>query len=240
MHPKNNFIVFVLYSAFALCLLQPTPAYSFLSDPLSVDLPDIEVIPGATWHWVGRQMSFNGMPMSVKMFEYAGEQSDVESFYAALWKKKGHGKIESKNYGLNRIMGFEHRGFYVSVQFLQEGFWTKGKIVVSESPGKRRKDLKTEMKTPPGSIVASIVGSLDAGKRAETVTIDSYKSVDFNARFYESQLDYDDWVLIYSNRGSSDSALMHYQRGGEQLQITIQKITGFDKNRSQILIHWIK
>lgn len=238
--PKLTSISSFLLVSLLFISIFTTPALAYRGDPLLVELPDVPAPPGSSWNWVSRQMSYNGLPMSIKMFEVLGQYRDVEQFYSNLWKTTGHGKTDARDFGVYRIMGYELRGIYVSVQFRQEDNWVRGKIVVSESPNKRRPNFKTKLPKPPSSTVASVVESLDRGKRAETVTIESNKSVAFNKQYYENQLRSREWSLVYASGDGKNGSVQHYQKGSEQLQITIKKLTGIDNNRSEILIHWIK
>lgn len=223
-----------------LCLCGSMDVGAFGRDPLEVDLPDVPAPDGASWYWVSKNMAYNGLPMSIKMFEYAGLGREVDDFYKNYWRSSGHGQSKIKDFGLYRILSYDLRGMYTTVQYRLENGFIKGKIVVTESPGRRRSDKKSELPIPPAAEVASKVETRDGGQISETLTIESHKSVDFNKSYYENQLDFQDWKLVYQTGDPSESLIQHYQQGSQLLQITIKKITGIDKNRSQILIHWTK
>ncbi len=213
---------------------------AFRRDALDVKLPDVPVPPGATWFWGGQHMSYNGIPMSIKIFEYFGDERDVVDFYNNLWKSSAHGHTSVKNYGLYRIMGYEARGFYISVQFRQEGSFVKGKITTTETPGKRRPSFKTRLPKPPSAEVVNVVENLDGGQRTETVTIHSNKPVSYNAQYYARELKRLGWALVYQKGDGRNTVINHYQKSSQLLQITIKKLTVNDTNRSHILIHWMK
>ena len=227
-------------SVFFSFLIFILPAYALGWDPLDVDLPEVPAPDGASWYWVSKNMAYNGLPMSVKMFEFAGTADQVKSFYRNYWRMKGHGQTSEKDLGLYTILSQDLRGYYTTVQYRLENGFIKGKIVVTESPDRRRSDKKSKLPVPPGANVASKVESLDDGRRTETLTIESYKRVDFNRRYYENQMDFQGWKLVYQAGDGENSVVQHYQRSSELLQITIKKLTGIDRNRSHVLIHWIK
>lgn len=209
-------------------------------DPLSVKLPDLPIIPGASWQWVGKQMAIDGTPMSVKLFEYAGREEDVQRFYVKLWKSSGHGQYKAKNWGRTKLIGHELDGFYASVQYQQEGMFVKGKVVVTEVGGTYRKAAKTTVPKPPSATVISKLDSIDAGKRAETVTFDSNKTVDFNIRYYENQYENRGWSLIFVRDPSPETSIRHFQKDQEVVQVTVKRLKGSAKNRTHIVVHWMK
>ena len=224
---------------FALLSVLTSVSYAATRDPLSISLPDLPAIPGASWSWVGAKMAMNGIPMSIKTFEYLGAEQEVERYYTDLWKLKGHGQSVAKNFGRNRIIGYELDGFYSSVQYHQEGAFVKGKLVVTKLQTGAGAAQKTRIPKPPSSKRMSRVESLDGGQRTETVTFESNKTVDFNMRYYENQYENDGWKMAYA-KSSGSSVMRHYQRNGELMQITIRRLSGDGRRRSHILVHWIK
>jgi len=209
-------------------------------DPLLVQLPDLPVIPGASWSWVGARMAINGVPMSIKTFEFLGSEQQIVRYYTNLWKLKGHGQSVAKDFGSKRIIGYELDGFYSSVQYRQEGPFVKGKLVVTKLQLRAGSSKKSRIPKPPSSKRISRVESLDGGQRTETVTFESNKTVDFNMRYYENQYDNDGWKLAYAKVGEGNAVIRHYQRNGELMQITITQLSGDGRRRSHILVHWIK
>ncbi len=231
---------FCSFSLVVLLAVASSFTYAQAQDPLMVVLPDLPVIPGASWQWVGRQMAIDGTPMSVKMFEYAGPEADIEKFYVRLWKSSGHGQYKAKNWGREKLIGHELDGFYASVQYHKEGMFVKGKIVVTEVGGNYRRASKTSIPKPRSARLISKLDSIDAGKRAETVTFDSNKGVDFNMRYYENQYENRGWARILVRDPSQDVSIRHFQKGRELIQVTVKRLTGSDKNRTHIVVHWIK
>lgn len=227
-------------SAFLVLWLAGAHAAAAGRDALDVDLPDVPAPNGATWYWVSKNMAYNGMPMSIKMFEFAGTEEQVKSFYRNHFRMEGHGQTSEKNFGLYTILSQDLRGYYTTIQYRLENGFIKGKVVVSESPGKRLSDKKSKLPVPPGATVASKVESQDNGTRTETLTIESHKRIDFNRSYYESQLDFQGWKKVYQTGDGENAIVQHYQRSSELLQITIKKLSGIDRNRSHILVHWTK
>lgn len=210
------------------------------SDPLKTRLPNVPVPDAASWYWVGERMAYNGLPMSIKMFRYPGTEKSLQAFYRNYWRLQGHGQLVEKDFGAHKLMSYDLRGIYTSVQYRTSLAGVEGKLVVTESPGRRRPDRKSRLPVPPTAVIASKVETLDGSTRSETLTIESFKTLDFNKRYYENQLLFDQWKLVFTSGDGRQSSIQHYQKGADQLQITIKKLSGIDKNHSQILLHWIK
>jgi len=208
-------------------------------DPLQVQLPNLPVIPGASWTWVGQDMALNGVPMSIKTFEYRGTESELERFYISLWKSKGHGQYRAKDLGKYRIIGHELDGFYASVQYSQVGGLVKGKLVVTEVQTRTKRRYKVTVPQPPSSKLLSRIDSLDGNRRAETVTFESTKGVDFNSRYYENQLTRKDWLLVFQRTPSRNLSIRHYKKGSSLMQVTCKRLPGARKG-SHLIVHHIK
>lgn len=220
-----------------LSFLQNT--YAKRWDPLDMPLPELEVIPGATSQWVGKQMAHDGMPLSIRVFSYPGNIRDVEKFYTALFKSKGHGEVSVKNLAGNKVIGYELRGYIYSVQFHQEGSMVEGKLTVSPVPGRYRKSKKSSLPVAPGCKVLNKIESLDFGKRSETLTLTCQKSLDTLRHFYLNAMRYDKWSLVGS-RQSNLGRLLDFQRESEIVQINIKQISQKNKRLVNILINWIR
>lgn len=221
-------------------LLMAGPGFCGLRDPLSVELPELEVIDGASWYWAGRRMAVNNVPMSIKLFSYPGKPEDVKAYYLSLLKVKGHGKLSQKAIGDMAIIGFQLDGFQYSVQFSQQGDLVDGKIVVTPSPLNYRESKNTGLPLPPRSKVSSVVKSLEAGQRSESVTFETSLGVAHVLDFYASELLNDGWRR-YSGSGDGDQgAVVSFQRGGELLQLNIKGLQGANSTFTQVLINWIK
>lgn len=222
-----------------ILLLIPLAAVAGRFDPLDLPLPDLEVIPGASSQWVGRQMAHNGMPMSVRLFEFRGMEVDVEKYYRSLFRVKGHGESQFRNLGEYRVIGYELRGYLYSVQYRQRGSVVEGKLIVSPTPDRYRSNRSTRLPIPPGCSVLNKVESLDYGKRSETVTINCHKSLDKLEYFYLTSLEGERWSLV-RNRKTDLGSVLDYQRGSETLQIIIKQYSQKNKRLVNILINWIK
>ncbi len=221
-------------------IIGASQSYSKSYDPLTADLPQLPVPPGATWQWVGNQMAMNGIPMSIKTFEYRGTERQLERFYIRLWKSKGHGQYKTKDWGRNKIIGHELDGFYSTVQYRKENGVITGKLVVTEVSDRHRNNRKTKVPKPPASNIINIVESRDAGRRSETVTFDSNKGVDFNTRYYENQYNSSGWGLVFSQNERQRTSVRHFQKGSQLVQVTIKQLSGSNKNKTHIMVHWVK
>lgn len=217
-----------------------TPAMGISKDPLSVDLPPIEIMPQAQWYWVGQHMAINEIPMAIKMFTYSGKGEDVAAFYRSLWKGKGHGKLSERAMGQRMILGYELDGFYYTIQYEVSGGVVQGKAVVTPTPLNYKSSKKTQLPLPPRSKVYSKVESLDLGKREETLSLETRFDVSYVVDFYKRELESDGWHLFSSSGDQRKSAVMSFQRGGELLQLTAKALQHSNSHKTQLLIHWLK
>lgn len=224
---------------FVFVFLFSAAGYAKKFDPLDMPLPELEVIPGATSQWVGRQMAHNGMPMSIRMFYYPGTEQDVTKFYRRLFSGKGHGEFQERNLGEYRVIGYELRGYIYSVQYRQAGQQVEGKLTVSPVPGRFRASKRSELPVAPGCNVLNKVESLDYGQRSETLTLTCEKTVDSLEYFYLSAFDGNGWALVTKRQHESGSVL-DFQRAGEILQVTVKQFTNKNKRLVNILINWVR
>lgn len=218
-----------------LALISPALAQS---PSLRIALPEVPVPEGASWRWVSNKMVYNGLAMTIKEFEFFGPGTDVERFYENYFASRGLGQHGKRELGPTTSLSFKQRGFFITVQFQEHGSWSKGKVVVSESPGTKRGSKRTGLPVPPGATVISVVESMDAGRHTESVTIEASRSVDFNLQFYDNQLRSRGFHRVFVNDGASrNGVLAHYQKSASQLQITIKNPSGNDRGVTHILIH---
>ena len=209
-------------------------------DPLSVELPQLEAIPGAEWFWVAQRMARNNVPMTIKMFNYRGDAEEVQKYYVGLWKTKGHGKSRTKIIGDLIILSTDIDGYVYSAQFSQKGDYVKGKLVVSPTPLNAKYEKKSELPIPPRSSIENKIESLDGARRSETLNIESRLRVPQIVDFYSIEMDRQGWKQYASSGNGRDSAVVSFQRGGELLQLTVTGLQGRNSKFSEVLIHWIK
>lgn len=220
---------------FAFICVSSANAYN----PLKEKLPDCPVVPGATWYWIGQSMVVNDLPMSVKYFEFSGDEDAVVAFYTNYWRTNGHGAVKDQRLDKTRIISQELDGFFTSVQIVSAGKGVTGKIVVSLSPAHAKRTSKTVLPMPPGSTTASRVLSQDGPLYSETLTLIVDRSVDFTWSYYQNQLANAGWTKVKEE--TSDVRLMgQFQSPEGLLQITIKPLPGSSRKRCQILVHWMK
>lgn len=229
----------IVLSLFTLLFLSGH-ALALSRDPLSLELPEVEIIPGADWYWVGQRMALNGVPMSVKMFSYRGRLDDVVQFYLGLLKSKGHGKLTQSKLREQVVLGYQLGEFYYSIQVSSTASGVEGKAVVTPSMLNIQSSTKTELPLPPRSTTFSKVESMDGGRRAETVSAESRMDVGYVVDFYKDQLGYDGWKLFSQSGDLENSAVLSFQRGVELLQLTATGLQVNNSKKCQFLLNWVK
>lgn len=217
-----------------------TAGHALSRDPLTVNLPNVEIMPQSEWIWVGQHMALNGVPMSIKMFTYRGKGEEVAQFYRSLWKGKGHGKLSERMMGPRKILGYELDGFYYSIQYEEMNGVVQGKATVTPTPLNYKSSKKTRLPVPPRSRIYSKVESLDMGRREETLSLETRFNVAYVADFYIRTLEDQGWQVFSSSGDRRNSAVMSFQRGGELLQLTAKALQHDNSQKTQLLIHWLK
>lgn len=226
----------------ATCLiLFGSHAFGAISkDPLTVELPALEMMPGMSWFLLGERMAINGVPIKIQQFVFKGKVEDVALFYRGVFKTKGHGKLSEKHLGADTLIGYELGELYYSVQMHQEAQKVVGRTAVTPSPLNYKVSMKTTLPLPPRSNVLSKVESLDAGRKAETLTVDSKMDVRYIVNYYFEQFQQDGWQVFSKGGDLESSAVVSFQRGGELIQLTVKGLQHSNSQKTQFLINWLK
>lgn len=237
MHELQSLGRFIKFVIASVCFLISSWAVAY--DPLQENLPECPVVPGATWQWVGQKMVVNDLPMSVKIFEYAGTEEELVRFYTDYWRTSGHGTVKDNRFGETRVLSQQLGAYFSSVQFQSGGQKINGKIVVSLAPTETKHASKTSLPVPPGSTTASRVLSQDGALYSETLTLLVDRGVDFTWTYYQNQLVNAGWIKL--KHDASEARISgHFQSERGVLQITIKPLPGNGRKRCQVLVHWMK
>lgn len=212
---------------------------AFALDPLNIRYPDIPVPSGSNWSWVGRQMVVDGVPMSVKTFEYKGAEAQLIAHFENAWKTQGHGAYRRNQIGPKQTLSYETPDFYTTVQYQIEGSVIAGSISVSPHLNQAFKQKKSYISAPIGAKLMSHVESNDLGRYSETQIFVSNKNVSFNADLIDGEMKNAGWVAI-DKRCLPSSCVIQYQSQMGLLQISIKDIPGKRSKGSRILVHLIK
>lgn len=189
--------------------------------------PDFPVPPAATVTWVGEDIVWNGIPMSVRKFTTSKSQLKVRDFYKQKWKSpvaKGlPGFIEDVIPGAWLISRIEN-GYLMTVQIKTSGS-TWGYLGITElddisessEPGKGFPRMS-------GSQVMNEVKHNDPYRNARTVLLTNNYSVPSNVEYYRSHYEGQGWNVVMDQGDDAGSAhtLMLTKRGSE-VSLTVVK-----------------
>lgn len=219
----------------------------FARQPKFIELPEMEVVPGAHAVWVGRKMIVNGVPTSIKSFTFKGKPSQVINFYRKAWKDEGTGQISVNKVGSELVLGLEWRGFYKTVQFTYVDGVVKGKLVVSATPDQKEVNaLKTDFPLLPGNHVKSRIDSDDFGVITESITVNSRRSVSMNIDFTVRHFEPLGWVVIsdtkpYQKRVDfNQSRKVVLQKGNQLIQVAAYPTPITGSRGCEVMVHWKK
>lgn len=189
--------------------------------------PDFPVPPAATVTWVGDDIVWNGIPMSVRKFTSSKSQLEIREFYKEQWKSpvaKGlPGFIEDVIPGAWLISRMED-GYLMTVQIKTSGS-TWGYLGITElddiseahEPGKGFPRMS-------GSEVMNEVKHNDPYRDARTVLLVNNYSVPSNVEYYRSHYEGHGWSVAMDQGDDSGSThtLMLTNRGSE-VSLTVVK-----------------
>lgn len=211
-------------------------------DPLTVQLPVMEVMPDAESVWIGEKMAVNGIAMSTRTFKVNREPERVLEYYRARWKSRGLGSIAENQAGDYQVLGFEQNGFYQSVQVKAVPNGAEGILTVTTSPAESHPNKETQFPKMLNTEVISKIESLDADVRAETLTLTNNRTADANANYIYTSLTTTGWShQAFANQPTSEhERILFFQKEKQHCQVTINSRAPEFPGRTLILVHWVK
>ncbi len=228
---------------FLIILLATARAAQAANDPLDLPLPRIGVIPGVQTAWVAPRMMQNGMPMSIQAFKSSRSINEVLKNYKQWLNDHGAMQAAIFNSESMNTLGAAMGPFFISIQGKNKtSYGSAGFIVVSLAPGAINPKIDTTLPLPDSAKIVTVQRYDDAGKRAESLTFTSPKSVTIVADTLRGNLEDDDWTPLpeYENADTPESRLLAFQRGSEQLQAVLQRNGRQIPANTLVFITWIK
>jgi hypothetical protein len=203
-------------------------------------LPVIRPMPSMQIEWVGRQMSLNGLPMSLKRYRYSGKGEDVVRHYQHAWRGTGTGEVDQLQFKDLTYLTFKQANYIFSVSVRQENSKVvSGEMTVSMVPEVVRADTRTGFPLPDGSRVESRIESFDEGQYTESLDGVCSSSVWSCSHRLISKLEAEGWRI--EKLGHSDlGSVISGQRGAEVFQVTFQSGKETGGRETRLFVHWLK
>lgn len=223
---------------FFICFLIFNTA--FATNSSIPELPEPYIMPDAKASWIARQFLHNDTPMSILEFSYPGSLQQVAAHYENHLSGKP-ALIELKDKHLK--ITYEENGHIVSVQLISAGNkLSKGKIVTSKPRDFQSRQAKTDLPLISGSTIISKTQSIDGKTSSETLMVTNFHSREANYRYLKQELKKKGWEKgrekITGNSKASHE--IFFERGSQNLQITLFPLHKFTNGNTGILIHWLK
>ena len=208
-------------------------------DPLAIDLPELEEMQGMSASWAAKKMSMNGVPMTIKTFTTPKAAEKVLEFYEREWKSAGLDPTRQE-YGDYNTVATAQGSYFYSVQVRDApGGISEGRITVSQRVKNSSKE--TEFPLPRRTEVVSKIESLDAGKRAESLTAYAPGGALQHANWFSRELRRLGWAADpYVEEQNSGGKILQFTRNAELSQVTLVSNPPGQRGKTMILIHWVK
>lgn len=208
------------------------------TDPLLVDLPELDEMQGMKTSWAAQKMAMNGVPMSIKQFTSRRSAEKVLEFYERQWRESGL-TPRREGYGEYQTLGAGDDGIYFSVQARDHRGGSEGRITVSREVAEPSRD--TAFPLPRRTQTVSKIDSLDAGTRAESIVAYAPGSPLQNEQWFRRELERQGWAFDhYANESNAAQKVLAFQRDAELCQLTLVPDQPGYRGKTMLLIHWVK
>ncbi|MFK7888011.1 MAG: hypothetical protein AB8G16_14220 [Gammaproteobacteria bacterium] len=208
------------------------------TDPLKVNLPELDEMKGMETSWAAQNMAMNGVPMSIKTFTSRRSAQKVLDFYEREWREAGLSP-RLEGYGDYQTLGAGEDNVYFSIQVRDRRGGSEGRITVSRQIASPSRE--TAFPLPRKTTTVSKIDSLDAGTRAESIVAYAPGSPLQNEQWYRRELARLGWSFDhYANESESAQKVLAFQRDAELCQLTLVPDQPGYRGKTMLLIHWVK
>ena len=211
-----------------------------------IELPVVEAVDGADSQWISRQMTVEGIPMSLLQFRTKRDHSSVAEHHrrdlAGRWPKVDVLEYERGEW---TILAVRPDGYFISIKLRPLRNETVGYIAVSVDPedaiGRTDNARATRLPLPRGMELRNRQTYLDAGRHAEQLVLGTTDSPATAARRLRDRLENDGWIAISQEQSSAGGGGDHwlYERRGELLRLQFQRAP-HPGSGTLILALWMK
>lgn len=231
-----------LRSLLIVCALAVVPVAQ-ARDPLSVDVPELRVMPGSQAQWIGRRMAVNGVPTHMREFTSSRSPTEVLDWYEREWKQLTLAEVQRHRQMVGELLVCTFGEHYASLSVRPEGPGSAGVLTVSLRPEGRWVNKRTEFPLPPQSVVRSRIEALDAGRRSETVEAVTRNSFWFSREYLIDALVHRGWTVNALPRPPQlpeGAEVLQFQHRSEQAQVTLREAGGGLGAVTLLMVHWTK
>lgn len=203
-------------------------------------LPVLELYPGAKASWIARQMTMNGLPISIRAIATEASPNQVLEFYRGRWMADGRRHIARSSFDGFEAIGVNLDGHFASVQVRATNRGAEGMLVVSATAERATPDRSTAFPLAPGDRLWEKIETEESGTVAETLIIISDRSLAGSISAYQQQLGRLGWVdtAELDSTSGRDTRQLSYQRHAQLCRLTVTE-AGITSG-TRILVHWVR
>ncbi len=208
------------------------------TDPLTVELPELDEMKGMETSWAAQKMAMNGVPMSIKTFTSRRSAEKVLAYYEREWRESGL-TPRREGYGKYQTLGAGDDDVFFSVQVRDHRGGSEGRITVSRKVDDPSRE--TAFPLPQRTQTVSKIDSLDAGTRAESIVAYAPGSPLQNEEWFRRELERQGWAFDhYANESDAAQKVLAFARDAELCQLTLVPDQPGYRGKTMLLIHWVK
>ena len=195
--------------------------------------PDFPAPPGAKVTWVGKDVVWNGIPMSVRKFTTTKSKKKVVTFYKKKWAEPvapdAPGFIEQDMPDGQMISRLED-GYLMSVHIKTSNFsdtWGYlGMSKIEEDVGKLSSG--SDFPRMSGSEVLNEIKHNDSFRNSKTIMMQNKYSVSSNVEYYRSHFSGQGWNISMDQKmiNGAGHAVMATKNGSEVSLTVVRTNTG--------------
>lgn len=230
-----------------LCLLMNTFSAALASDANIAAITLKNVMPEAQKIWVAKNITQNGMPMSILSFSIEASLGDVENFYK---KRQAGAPVYIEHDKESSVVAYQEDDCFFSIRLKEEKNTfsqrtvTQGQIVATrlDTVPTIVADNKVDIPLLPNSKVISRMESDESNTHAVTLLLSNNHSKEANYRYFNKKLEQEGWQKA-SEAGTSNSLASHivtYTFGLQSMQVTFFPLQNSLAERTGVLVHWLK
>lgn len=187
--------------------------------------PDFPEPPTSTVTWVGKDITWNGIPMQVRKFTTTKSRLKIRNFYKKKWQRpveKGKpGFIEDIIPDAWLISRLED-GYLMTVQIKKSGIETWGYLGLTNLDDMGGSTLAKSFPQMSGSQIMNEVKHNDPYRKATTIMLANNFSVSSNVEFYRSHYQGAGWNVVmdqFGSGGTTHTFIMN--KNGAEVSLTV-------------------
>lgn len=225
------------YGVLLLLLASTQLAIAGKDTPIKT-LPEVELMPKLDGEWAAERMTMNGIPASIRTISGSLSANEVIAYYEQTWRRDGKA-VDKRREGEWQVIAADLGDHFVTLRVQPRAGGSIGAIVVSADPGRYIAKRETEFPLPRSVTMISHQSYLDAGVRAESITLRSPRSVNSERLAMQDELLRAGWATVMDRPASAvaDGYLMEFNKTKQYAQIFLARDPA-GSGQTLIMVTW--